>query len=175
MLQVHPWLVLKDITIGLQFHSKKIPGKCASEKRNVEEVRQKIKVSNHSATRLLRNLADTKCTQSQSVFTIRCYGDHAELPTGTWETRWMSDYFVMACSPLTPQPPATIATARPSISSGNIGKWLSEIFFGWKNYSNHKLCLIGRRKECEQTSYLELKMVAILKMRLWYRNTLYRI
>ena len=55
-------------------------GRCASEKRNVEEVRQKIKISNHSATRLARNLAEIKRTQSQSLFTIRCYGDHAELP-----------------------------------------------------------------------------------------------
>ena len=44
---------------------------CASKKLNVEEVRQKIKV---------RNLAETKCTQSESSFAIRCYGDHAELP-----------------------------------------------------------------------------------------------
>ena len=57
-----------------------IPHKCASEKRNVEEVRQKIKVSNHSATRLVRNSAETKPTQSRSLLTIRCYGDHAELP-----------------------------------------------------------------------------------------------
>ena len=57
-----------------------IPDKCASEKRIVEEMREKIKVSNHSATRLVRNLAETKPTQLGSLFTIRYYGDHAELP-----------------------------------------------------------------------------------------------
>ena len=55
--------------------------------------------------------------------------------TETWKIRWRGDYFVMTCSPFTPQPPAIIATARAPISTGNIGKWLSEIFFGWKNYS----------------------------------------
>ena len=51
--------------------------------------------------------------------------------TGIWETRWRGDYFVMACSPLTPQPPATTWTARPSISSGNVGKWLSNRVLLW--------------------------------------------
>ena len=51
-----------------------------SEKRNVDEVTQKIKVSNHSVTKLVCNLAETKPTQSRSLFTIRCYGNHAELP-----------------------------------------------------------------------------------------------
>ena len=54
--------------------------------------------------------------------------------TGTCKTRWMGDYF-MTCSPLTLQTPVTIQTARPPISTGNIGKWLSEIIFGWKNYT----------------------------------------
>ena len=55
-----------------------IPDKCASEERNVEKVRHKITVSNHSATRLVRNLGETKPNQSGSLFTIRCYEDHAE-------------------------------------------------------------------------------------------------
>ena len=47
--------------------------------------------------------------------------------------RWLLCY---DSSPLTPHPPITIGTARPPISTGNIGKWLSEIFFGWKNYNS---------------------------------------
>ena len=43
-------------------------------------MRQKIQVSNPSARKLLRNLAETNRAQSDSLFTIRCYGDHAELP-----------------------------------------------------------------------------------------------
>ena len=105
--------------------------KCASEKRNIEEVRHKIKVSNHNATRLVRFWQKT---QSGPLFTIRCYGDLSELPNRNWKINRTGDYFVMTCSPLTPQPPVTIETARPYISTGNIGKWLSEIFFGWKNY-----------------------------------------
>ena len=31
--------------------------------------------------------------------------------------------------------PCNHQTARPPISTGNIGKWLSEIIFGWKHYS----------------------------------------
>ena len=113
-----------------------IPEKCASEKRNVE-MRQKIKVSNHSATRLVRSLAETKPTQSRSLFTIRCYGDHAELPNRNLKNplEVECDYFVMTFSPLEPQPPATITTARPPIVSSNTGKCLSEIFFYWKNYT----------------------------------------
>ena len=51
--------------------------KCASEERNIEKVRQKIKVFNHSANKARAVLAKT---QSGSLFTIRCYGDHSELP-----------------------------------------------------------------------------------------------
>ena len=110
-----------------------IPNKCASEKLNIAEVRHKIKVSNHSATRLVRfwqKPSQGHCLLSVAMdTTLRCQ-------TETWQTCWMGDYF-MTFSPLTPQPPATTTTARPPISFGNIGKWLSEIFFGWKNYSCH--------------------------------------
>ena len=51
--------------------------------------------------------------QSESLFTICCYGDMLICQTGTLETRWGGDYFVMTCSPLTPQPPATIRTDSP--------------------------------------------------------------
>ena len=68
------------ISIDYYYHSKMFCDKCASEKRNVEEVRHKIKVSNNSATKLVRNMAETKPTESGSLFTIRCYGEHTELP-----------------------------------------------------------------------------------------------
>ena len=51
--------------------------KCASKKRNIEEMRQNIKVSNHSASKLVQNLAVTN--QSHCLLSI-WYGDHAELP-----------------------------------------------------------------------------------------------
>ena len=85
-------------------------GRCASEKRNVEEVRQKIKISNHSATRLVQNLAATN--QSNCLLSI-AMKTMLSCQTGTLESRWRGDYFVMARSPLTPQPPATIRTGRP--------------------------------------------------------------
>ena len=57
-----------------------IPDKCASEKRNIEEVRHKIKVSNHSATRLERNLAETNLPNQGHCILSVANGDHAELP-----------------------------------------------------------------------------------------------
>ena len=91
------------------FNSKKILGKCASEKRNVEIVRQKIKVSNHRTSRLVQNSAVTNHSRLLSV-TMETM---LSCQTGTLETRWRGDYFVTACSPLTPQLTATILTASP--------------------------------------------------------------
>ena len=44
---------------------------------------------------------------------------------------WLLCYDMLASHPA---PPVTIQTARPPISTGNIGKWLSDIFFVWKHY-----------------------------------------
>ena len=99
-------------------------------------MRQKIKVSNHSATRLVRNLAETKCTQSKSLFSIRCYGDHAEMPNRNLRKPlegWLFCYDMLASHPSTTRNYQNCQP--PPISSGNIGKWLPEIFFCWKNYS----------------------------------------
>ena len=79
--------------------------------------------------------------------------------TGTWKTCWNGDYFVVTFSPLTPQPPATTITARPPISSGNIGKWLSEIFFGWKNYSLNGDLNPSPRFEFLSFSYVDFMQV----------------
>ena len=106
--------------------------KCASDERNIQEVRHKIKVSNHSATRLVRFWQ--KPNQGHCLHSVAIETTHS-CHTGTCRTLWTGDYF-MTCSPLTPQPPVTIQAARPPISTGNIGKWLSEIFFGWKHYSS---------------------------------------
>ena len=117
--------------------------KCASEERNIEEVGHKIKVSNHSATRLVRFWQKPNhghCLLSVAMETT------PSCQTGTCKIRWTGDYFVMTCSPLTPQPPVTIQTARSPISTGNIGKWLSDIIFGWKRYiyssASHYILLI---------------------------------
>ena len=110
-----------------------IPEKCANEERNIEEVRHKIKLSNHSATRLVRFWQ--KPNQDHCLLSV-AMETTPSCQTGTCKIRWTGDYFVMKCSPLTPQPPVTIQTARLTIPTGNIGKWLSENFFGWKNYSD---------------------------------------
>ena len=113
--------------------------KCASEKRNVEEVRHKIKVSNHGATRLVRNLAESKPIQSGSLFTIRCYGDHVELPNRKLKNPlegWLLSYDILASRPTTTR---NYSYCQAPISSGNIGKWRSKIFFGWKNCNIHFL------------------------------------
>ena len=57
---------------------------------------------------------------------------HSELPNWNMKNRWTGDYFVMTCSTLTLQPPVTIETARPPISTGNIevtvrDLWLKEL------------------------------------------------
>ena len=80
------------------------PSQVCDEKRNIQEVRHKIKVSNHSATRLVRNLAETKPTQSRSLFTIRCYGDHSELPNRNLKNPlegWLLCYNMLASHPAT--------------------------------------------------------------------------
>ena len=141
-LRPHPWTGALDISretgtlTALSHYSSSTQrwslNKCASEGRNIEEVRHKVKVSNHSATQLMRFWQKPNqghCLLSAAMETT------TSCQTGTCKIRWTGDYFVMTCSPLTPHPPVTIQTARPPISTGNIGKWLSEIFFGWKNYS----------------------------------------
>ena len=60
------------------------------------------------------------------------YGDHAELPNRNLKNLlegWLLCYDILTSHP------ANIGTATHPISSGNIGKWRSEIFFGWKYYS----------------------------------------
>ena len=61
--------------------------------------------------------------KSGSLFIIRCYGDHAELPN--WNLKAPLEGWLL-CYGMHASHPANIATARPPISSGNIGKWLSE-------------------------------------------------
>ena len=75
-------------------------------------------------------------TQSGSLFTIRCYRDHsvAKLEPSNQLDGWLLCYDMLASHP---EPPVTIQTARSPISTGNIGKWLSEIIFGWKHYSDY--------------------------------------
>ena len=108
--------------------------KWASEDRNIEEVRHKIKVSNHSATRLVRfwqkpNLCH--CLQSVAIETTHSCQTGTFKPAGQVITLLWH-----ACLS-----PVTIQTATPPISTGNIGKWLSEIFFGWKHYSSERPAL----------------------------------
>ena len=116
--------------------------KCASEERNIEEVRHEIKVSNHSATRLVRFWQKPK--QGHCLLFVAMETTQS-CQTGTCKTRWTGDDFVMTGSPLTTQPPVTIQTASPPISTGNIGKWLSEIIFGWKNYISQNAKIQRRR------------------------------
>ena len=86
--------------------------KCASEERNIEEVSHKIKLSNHSATRLVRFWQKPNqghCLQSVAIETTHSCQTGTFKPAG----RVIRASFVMTCSPLTPQPPVTIQTARP--------------------------------------------------------------
>ena len=119
------WIAINSaICLLYLFHSKMIPGKCESEKRKVEEVRHKKKYpiivrQDSCAIWQKTNLPNQgHCLLSVAMETM------LSCQTETWKTRWRGDYFVITFSPLTPQPSATITSARTLISSGNIGKWL---------------------------------------------------
>ena len=106
---------------------------CASEERNIEEVRHKIKVSNHSAIRLLRFWQ--KPNQGHCLLSV-AMDTTPSCQTGTCKTRWTGDYFVMTCSSLTPQPPITMQTARPPHFNWKDRKvtvrdllWLKELWY----------------------------------------------
>ena len=92
-------------------------------RNEIEEVRHKIKVSNHSATRLVRFWQ--KPNHGHYLLSV-AMETMLSCQTGTWKTYWVGDYF---CYDMLASHPATTRNYRHCqppplpVSTGNIGKF----------------------------------------------------